>query len=264
LADTDKARRPGDRGVGMLENHSRTRKVLIVDDEYVPRSLETVALEGTARYATTEAGNATDALTLLAGSEYDCVVVDLDMPDMSGDDLIGMIRANREQKRIPIVLVLPESSRDDESLLDHPGATRVITKPFDPWDLARLLDILTGALTDESHSLSVEAVLRGFPHPTMVLDEEHRVILANGEFYKNTGTGVGECYVYCMEQLHSGAEIPPTCPLQESARTGLPSERTVATVFGAMKVFVYPLATTTGDSRRLYLHVTQPAEELRP
>jgi len=143
----------------MFENHWTSRRVLIVDDEYVPRSLESIALEGTARYTTTEAANATDALTLLSAGSYDCAVVDSEMPDMTGDDLIRMIRDGRGHREMPIVLVLSENTIGVETSADHPGATRVITKPFDPWTLARLLDGLTGALEDENHALSIESVL---------------------------------------------------------------------------------------------------------
>jgi CheY-like chemotaxis protein len=56
----------------MFDTHVPTKRVLIVDDEYVPRSLESFALEGTGRYYTFEAANATDALTALSGEQFDC------------------------------------------------------------------------------------------------------------------------------------------------------------------------------------------------
>lgn len=242
----------------MFDTHAPTRRVLIVDDEYVPRSLESFALEGTGRYYTVEAGNALDALALLSAEEYDAVVIDLSMPDMCGLDLIKLVRRSLENRDLPIVLVLPQGSDTASQEMELSGASRIIAKPFAPRDLARLLDTLTGALDGTEHVLSVDAVLRGFPYPTMILDANHHVLLANGSFYSATGTGIDECYVVCNEELHDGELVPKECPLEACVATGESAERTVTTVLGTMRVSVYPLSTTTGADQRLYLHVTQP------
>lgn len=243
----------------MFDTHVPTHRVLIVDDQYVPRSLESLALEGTGRYYTVEAGNGSDALTLMSGEKFDCVVIDFSMPDMSGVELIGRIRAGLANGSVPIVLVLPEGANAEAAAWSATGATRVIAKPFEPWDLARVLDNLTGALANSDHILSVEAVLRGFPYPTMILDKQHRVLLANGAFYDATGTGVGECYIYCTQEMHDDAQVPAACPLEECVRTGDTAEHVVSTSFGDMRVSVYPLAITTSVGEPLFLHVTQPA-----
>lgn len=242
----------------MLDAHPPTHRVLIVDDQYVPRSLESMALEGTGRYYAIEAGSGTDALTLMTGEKFDCMVVDFSMPDMSGVELIEQVRSDPANDGIPIVLVLPEGAHAGATAWSATGASQVIAKPFEPWDLARVLDGLTGALDGPDHILSVEAVLRGFPYPTMIMDGEHRVLLANGAFYEATHTGVGECYVYCMEQMHEDEQVVEACPLEECVRTGKQAERTVTTNFGKMRVSVYPLSTRTSVGDPLYLHVTQP------
>lgn len=243
----------------MLNDHTPTHRVLIVDDEYVPRSLESFALEGTGRYYVVEASNATDALTALSGQEFDAAVIDMSMPDMTGIELIRMIRRSLEYGNVPIVLVMPRESDGDSEEVEACGADEIIAKPFDPWDLARVLDTLTGALTNSDHVLSVDAVLRGFPYPTMILDASHHVLVANGSFYESTGTGVDECYVTCNHEMHDDGEIPSHCPLNEAVRTGQSAERLVETRFGRMRVSVYPLSITTGSGERLFLHVTQPA-----
>jgi len=243
----------------MLMDRFHAHKVLIVDDEAVPRDLESIALEGTGRYLAIETGNASDALNQLADGGYDCAVIDLDMPDMSGLELITMIRRRQETAQLPIVLVLPDDSGFTSDSTETLGATRVITKPFNPWDLARLLDGMFGPIEESPHALSVEAVLRGFPYSTMILDAEHHVVLANEVFYEITSSGVGEHHIVCNEQLHADGVIPDVCPLDECVRTGQPATHDIDTVLGLMHVSVYPLAASTGADKPLYLHVTQPA-----
>jgi CheY-like chemotaxis protein len=244
----------------MFDTHVPTHRVLIVDDEFVPRSIESFALEGTGRYYAVEAGNAADALTLLEDDDYDCAVIDLSMPDMSGIELITLIRRQLAYRNLPIVLVLPEGSPTDGDQPAFPGPTHLLAKPFQPWDLARLLDSLTGDIENSEHILSVEAVLRGFPYPTMILDAEHHVLLANGAFYDSTGTGIGDCYIMCNEQMHEDSQVPFTCPLDRCAHTHEPAEETIDTVLGKLRTSVYPLAISTGAGEQLYLHVTQPVD----
>jgi two-component system, chemotaxis family, chemotaxis protein CheY len=241
----------------MFETHPPTHRILIVDDAFVPRSLESIALESTGRYYTIETGNGVDALTALSGEKCDCVVIDLAMPDMSGLELVKRIRHNRRSHDLPIVLVLPEGGMTE--IPEHvPGVNQIIAKPFDPWSLVGVLDMLTHATDNADTVLSIEAVLRGFPYPTMIMDAEHHVVLANGVFYKDTGAGLGEHYVHCSEYMHEGGEVVDGCPLVESLNSGQPAERTVSTLKGEMVISVYPLATKVGSTDRLFLHVTQP------
>jgi len=248
------------RGIQMPIDRYSAHKVLIVDDEAIPRDLESIALEGTGRYLAIETGNASDALNQLADGSYDCAVIDLDMPDMSGLELITMIRRSQANAQLPIVLVLPDDSGLSSDSTETLGATRVITKPFNPWDLARLLDGLLDNLDESPHVLSVEAVLRGFPYSTMILDAEHHVVLANEVFYELTSTGVDGHHVVCNDELHTGGAIPDACPLDEAVRTGQAATHDIETVLGKMRVSVYPLAAFTGANKPLFLHVTQPAE----
>lgn len=242
----------------MFDRHAPTHTVLIVDDEYVPRSLESIALEGTGRYYTLSTGNAVDALEALSQSECHAAIVDFEMPDMTGLELIEHIRRSRGNGDLKVVLVMPEGTSAAELAAAYAGVDRVIGKPIDPWSLVRELDELTGATDNSDEVLSIESLLKGFPYPTMILDSEHNVVLANGEFYKQTGTGIGSCYVHCMEEMHDDHAVPGNCPLEESVRTGRSVERDVRTVMGDMRVSVYPLPTRAGGKDRLFLHVTMP------
>lgn len=242
----------------MLADAHHARRVLIVDDEAVPRDLESFALEGTGRYLAIETGNATDALTELIGGDYDCAVIDLDMPDMSGLELITMIRNSQDFGRLPIVLVLPDNSGLLPGCAETLGATCVITKPFNPWDLARLLDDFFGDISESPHLLSVEAVLKGFPYPTMIIDSKHHVVLANEVFYEAGLTGIGDEHLMCSSSLHADGLVPAICPLVECMRSGQPTTREVDSTLGRLHVSVYPLAARTGNDSPLFLHVTQP------
>jgi two-component system KDP operon response regulator KdpE len=101
-------------------------KVLVIDDEPPIRKLLRMGLQ-TQGYTTIEAPDGRTALDKLS-EEPDIVILDLGLPDMDGLDLLGKLRARKEN--VPIVVL---SSRGDEAgkvkALDL-GADDYVTKPF--------------------------------------------------------------------------------------------------------------------------------------
>jgi len=101
-------------------------KVLVIDDEPPIRKLLRMGLQ-TQGYTTIEAPDGRTALEKLS-EEPDIVILDLGLPDMDGLDLLGKLRARKEN--VPIVVL---SSRGDEAgkvnALDL-GADDYVTKPF--------------------------------------------------------------------------------------------------------------------------------------
>jgi len=101
-------------------------KVLVIDDEPPIRKLLRMGLQ-TQGYTTIEAPDGHTALEKLS-EEPDIVILDLGLPDMDGLDLLGKLRARKEN--VPIVVL---SSRGDEAgkvnALDL-GADDYVTKPF--------------------------------------------------------------------------------------------------------------------------------------
>lgn len=77
-------------------------RILIVDDDDMLRGLHEVVLSH-AGYGTNSAADGEEALAMLAGSDFDLVLTDGNMPRLDGLGLIRAIRASGSQ--IPIVMV---------------------------------------------------------------------------------------------------------------------------------------------------------------
>jgi two-component system KDP operon response regulator KdpE len=102
-------------------------KILVVDDEPPIRKLLRVGLTAEG-YAMVEAGNAEQAIALVASEKPDLILLDLGLPDMSGHDLLERWRS--ELVELPIVIL---SSRTDETGIVRAlelGADDYLTKPF--------------------------------------------------------------------------------------------------------------------------------------
>ena len=119
-------------------------RVLVVDDSPTARLLITEALEAGARrrgraIRITEATNAFEALRQLPRAVFDLVLTDVNMPTLSGLELIRMIRARPEHRNLPVVAISTEREPDDARRASEAGADGYVGKPFEPETLDRLL-----------------------------------------------------------------------------------------------------------------------------
>lgn len=112
-------------------------QVIYVDDEPDIRTIVEMALGLDPGMDVRIAPSGRDALALLdTGWTPDIALLDMMMPEMSGKDLLGHIRARPEFGELPIVFVTASARQDDVERYRREGADGVITKPFDPLELA--------------------------------------------------------------------------------------------------------------------------------
>jgi DNA-binding response OmpR family regulator len=162
------------------------RKILIVDDEANIADTLKAYFEA-AGYAAATAMNGVDALTLFADFAPDAVILDLMLPDISGERVCTLLRA---ESNVPIVMLTAKSQ--DESFLNglKIGADDYITKPFPPKLLVAKLDTLLrrkdAERAEESDVLVCrEIVLNNVAHtvtkrgePVRLTPSEYNILLA--------------------------------------------------------------------------------------
>ncbi len=111
-------------------------KLLLVEDEKDLLNAYQKGLKAEG-YGIDAAASAEDALDLLSYNQYDCIVLDLNLPKMSGMKLLEKIREQDDQVKIMIVSALHTVDHRIEGL--DKGANDYLIKPFDFQELkARL------------------------------------------------------------------------------------------------------------------------------
>jgi CheY-like chemotaxis protein len=124
----------------MSANDVPTAAVLVVEDELLVRMFAVDALED-AGFRVLQAGTAAEALQALQGSpDVRAALVDIGLPDRTGDELAREIHALRPD--LPIVIA---SGRSGRELRDTFAGNQRVTVLVKPYTASLLLDALTDA-----------------------------------------------------------------------------------------------------------------------
>jgi two-component system, OmpR family, catabolic regulation response regulator CreB len=154
------------------------RHVLVVEDE--PSIAETIwyALR-TEGFQVADAATGGEALQLLAAQPFDCVVLDVGLPDMSGFDVC---RTLRQSSAIPIIFLTARDGEIDRVVGLELGADDYVAKPFSPRELAaRVRAILRRTNGNGNQQSASPPTTRAQPSTTLVHDASRMVIRCAGQ-----------------------------------------------------------------------------------
>jgi len=105
-------------------------KFLVVDDFSTMRRILRNLLKELGFHNVDESEDGVDALGKLRGGEYQFVISDWNMPNMTGLDLLKNIRADAVLKDLPVIMVTAEASKDNIVAAAQAGASGYVVKPF--------------------------------------------------------------------------------------------------------------------------------------
>lgn len=122
------------------------RTILVVDDSATMRRMVIAALRGVQGLAFDQAESGLEAIERLAVSPVDLIVLDLNMPDVHGLEVLRFVRSHQAFQEIPVIVLTTRGDEESRSAALQHGATVYMTKPFGP-----------GALVPEVRRLLQEA-----------------------------------------------------------------------------------------------------------
>jgi CheY-like chemotaxis protein/signal transduction histidine kinase/HAMP domain-containing protein len=115
----------------------RVRNLLVVEDDETQRN-SIVDLIGNGDVVSTAVGSAEEALEQLKGRRFDCVVLDLGLPDMTGFDLLEKVKNMPDLRDLPVIIYTGKDlSPEEETRLRKYAETIIIKDVKSP---ERLLD----------------------------------------------------------------------------------------------------------------------------
>lgn len=125
------------------------KRILVVDDSATMRKMVMASLRDIENVSFGEAANGLEAIEQMETSPFDLMILDLNMPDMNGLEVLRFVLAHPKYQGIPIVIL---TTRGDDEMrvqaLDN-GAAMYLTKPFKPQTLS---ETIQGYLSDAATS----------------------------------------------------------------------------------------------------------------
>lgn len=107
-----------------------TLRILIVDDSSAMRAYVRATLEDQWNAQVEEATSGFEALRILPREQFDVVVVDINMPNINGLELISFMRRSETHKHTPLLIISTEASKRDREKAFSLGANAYLAKPF--------------------------------------------------------------------------------------------------------------------------------------
>jgi DNA-binding response OmpR family regulator len=122
-----------------------TTRVLVIDDEAPIRLLCRVNLEAEGMEVL-EAPDGASGLAVARGERPDIVLLDVMMPGLDGWRVAEQLLADERTNEIPIIFLTARVELRDRARGLDIGGVGYVTKPFDPLELARLVDELVARI----------------------------------------------------------------------------------------------------------------------
>jgi len=111
------------------------KNILVVDDSPTMRRMVIASLRALENVKFDEAVNGLEALERLSLSTVDLMVLDLNMPDMHGMEVLKFVRNHKRYAKLPVVILTTRGDEESREKALEAGASFYMTKPFQPTEL---------------------------------------------------------------------------------------------------------------------------------
>src|SRR5712691_7094492 len=106
--------------------------ILIVDDNEDNRYTLQLLLDSDGHERIISASGGNEAIALLNKEKFSLVLLDMMMPDLNGDEVLKIIKANPDSRDIPVVMISADTDTEKVSKCIELGADDYLAKPFNP------------------------------------------------------------------------------------------------------------------------------------
>lgn len=106
--------------------------ILVVDDSKIMREMLMACLRGLDSMSFAQASSGLEAIEQISLQHFDLVLLDLNMPDIGGIEVVEFIRGQDRLRDLPIIVVTTRGDEVSREQALAAGASRFLTKPFTP------------------------------------------------------------------------------------------------------------------------------------
>ena len=132
--------------------------IVIVDDDEIIAQLATEILMD-AGHVCGWVGDGEQALSLLRWRRPDLLLLDQDMPGLTGSQVLRSLRSSAELYDLPVIMFTGISGKQDENFAYHNGAQAYLRKPFQPDGLLREVENVLDARSNRAKHVTLNDYL---------------------------------------------------------------------------------------------------------
>lgn len=118
------------------------KSIVIVDDSPTIRRMVRASLTGIVDARFMEAASGLEAIEQLTLAPVGLMVLDLNMPDMHGVEVLKFVRRHPAYRSLPVIVLTTRGDEESRRTAMEAGATLYLTKPFLPQVLAEHASVL--------------------------------------------------------------------------------------------------------------------------
>jgi CheY-like chemotaxis protein len=185
-------------------------RVLIVDDNELNRDMLARRLSRSG-YLVDVAENARQLMQHVKENGLDLVLLDIEMPEVSGFDALKMLRKDYSPNELPVIMVTARNQREDIVRALNLGANDYLTKPIDfPVALARIATQLSRKREEleQPATKSDLRVRRYTPRYSFAADAEIVDLKSGARLFGVTSdVSLDGCFVCTRESLEIGTRV---------------------------------------------------------
>ena len=142
---------------------------MMVDDEPVMLEIVQALLEEEGYRHFISVGDSTQAIDKLTSADPDILLLDLDMPEVDGFEVLTRVRAVDDYQHLPVIILTASENPDNKLKALELGATDFLSKPVDPSELALRVRNTLAAKAYQDH-LTYYDNLTGLPNRKLFID----------------------------------------------------------------------------------------------
>ena len=150
-------------------------KILVVDDDSMNLRMAEFILNKS-HYMVTKASSGQEALDMLQQGTMDLILLDIEMPEMDGFELMKILQDSVEWRKIPVIFLTADRSAETEEKCFQVGAVDYIGKPFVPSIMAQRIK---RTLELEAYRKSLEKMVEAQLQRITQLQQDIIITMAN-------------------------------------------------------------------------------------
>ncbi len=131
--------RVGAHGTGLAEGFTMTKSVLIVEDNELNMKLFDDLLQANG-YSTIQTRDGMEALSLAREHKPDLILMDIQLPEVSGLEVTKWIKEDETLRSIPVIAVTAFAMKGDEEKIREGGCEAYIAKPISVQEFLNTID----------------------------------------------------------------------------------------------------------------------------